>query len=290
MDRVAHKCWLSSQPDRWTEGPAQVPGQGHLPRPRPPEAGSGWGDPGAGLQILSAGGPTDFRGSCLPARLVPGAHSKPESSSMAAPAPRRWTAEHPGLLQEPDGRALGRSRGRGPPGGRGRGEGTLRWGNVEEEPRGGRAPGGRGRGGPGPRPSQRRLLLLQRVRRRVARRLQGRQLEQRWAAARAGPLKRAPAVHAARRRRPRVRARQPAALRPRPRLAVGRHGERGRGRARGAHAQGPLRRPGPLSDGRGSPRGRASGQRHVGARVTCGRGGVSTESAGRRTGKASVAW
>lgn len=140
MDRVAHKCWLSSQPDRWTEGPAQVPGQGHLPRPRPPEAGSGWGDPGAGLQILSAGGPTDFRGSCLPARLVPGAHSKPESSSMAAPAPRRWTAEHPGLLQEPDGRALGRSRGRGPPGGRGRGRGpsggeTWRKNPVGDEPR-----------------------------------------------------------------------------------------------------------------------------------------------------------
>lgn len=111
MDRVAHKCWLSSQPGRWTEGPAQ----GHLPRPRPPEAGRGWGDPAAGLQVLSAGGPTDFQGSCLPAGLIPGAHSKPESSSLAAPAPRGWTAERPGLLQEPDGRALRRSRGRGPP-------------------------------------------------------------------------------------------------------------------------------------------------------------------------------
>lgn len=129
--------------------------------------------------------------------------------------------------------------------------------------------------------SQRSLLLLQRVRWRVARRRQRRQLEQRGAAARAGPLERAPAVYAARRRRPRVRAQQPAALRPRPLrgprrglgLGLGRcrgrgasRGGRGlrgagRGRARGARARG-------LLDG---GRGRASGQWRVGAGVTCGR-------------------
>lgn len=129
--------------------------------------------------------------------------------------------------------------------------------------------------------SQRSLLLLQRVRWRVARRRQRRQLEQRGAAARAGPLERAPAVYAARRRRPRVRAQQPAALRPRPLrgprrglglgLGLGRcrgrgasRGGRGlrgagRGRARGARARG-------LLDGR---RGRVSGQWRVGAGVTC---------------------
>lgn len=64
-------------------------------------------------------------------------------------------------------------------------------------PPGARPPSGR----PGWRSwSQRRLLLLQRVRRQVggARRLQRRELEQRGAAARTGPLERAPAVHAAR--------------------------------------------------------------------------------------------
>ncbi|XP_045422347.1 serine/arginine repetitive matrix protein 3-like [Lemur catta] len=117
-----------------------------------------------------------------------------------------------------------------------------------------------------------------RVRRRVARGRQRRELEQRGAAARAGPLERAPAVHAARRRRPRVRTRQPPALRPLPRLggrvAVG--GRRGRGGAWGARPREARRQRGLLGGG-GRPvaRGRASGQRRVGAGVTCGRRGVS---------------
>lgn len=128
--------------------------------------------------------------------------------------------------------------------------------------------------------SQRRLLLLQPVRWRVARGLQRRKLEQCGAAARAGPLEGAPAVHTARRRRPRVCARQSAAFQPRPRrrprlrwrprpqLEVRKScGSRvvrgGRGRGRSERARGLL------GGGRYLPRGRASCQRHVRARVTC---------------------
>lgn len=97
-----------------------------------------------------------------------------------------------------------------------------------------KAPEGWGVQGTAAAASQRRLLLLQRVRGVVARRLQRRELQQRGAAARAGPLERTAAVHAARRRRPRMRTWKPAALRDRPRLSIGRRALRGGwGRRRG---------------------------------------------------------
>lgn len=125
--------------------------------------------------------------------------------------------------------------------------------------------------------SQRRLLLLQGQRRRGARQGQRRELEQRGAAAHAGPLERTPAVHAARRRRPRVGTGQRPALRSRTGLAggPGRGGVRrcvvGRGRsgARSSRAREPRGRRGLLGVRWPAARGRASGQRRVGARVTC---------------------
>lgn len=102
--------------------------------------------------------------------------------------------------------------------------------------------------------SQRRLLLLQSQRRQVGwtRRLERRQLAEFGAAARAWPLERASAVHAPRRRRPRMY--------PGPRCAGGWRGAR---RRRWSEMR--LM----WDDGRAPARGRASSQRRVGAGVTC---------------------
>lgn len=119
--------------------------------------------------------------------------------------------------------------------------------------------------------SQWRLLLLQRVHRV---RLQRCELEQ--PGARAGSLERAPAVHAPRRCRPSMRARQAPPLGPRPHLRLGRLAGRGlirSGRGEPGAGRG-TREP-------GGQRGHdcwGSGQRRIRSSVTCRKSGQESGS------------